>query len=225
VTTLSRLSGLQLRVLRLLADLDPAPILFGGAALVGFHLGHRRTRDLDLLWPARPTLGSLSAEAVRQLQDAGLGVSALQESPSFQRLRIEGSGDVCIVDLVSDPAAPLSQPSVVNLEGRPLSIEARSDCLTNKLCTLLGRAEVRDLVDVQALIGAGESLAAAIRDAPLRDGGFSPLTLAWVLQGTDIGALAHAEGMQEREAASLTVFRDQLIETLLALARPDATQE
>jgi len=45
-----RLSSLQRRVLKLLAGLSPPWTLSGGGALVGFYVGHRETRDLDLFW-------------------------------------------------------------------------------------------------------------------------------------------------------------------------------
>lgn len=51
----------------------------------------------------------------------------------------------------------------------------------NKLTALLSRWAVRDLVDVRALVASGEDLDRALRDAPAKDGGFSPQTLAWVL--------------------------------------------
>ena len=44
---IGKLSSLQERVLRLLADIEPPWTLTGGAALAGFHTHHRATRDLD----------------------------------------------------------------------------------------------------------------------------------------------------------------------------------
>ena len=42
------LSELQARVLVALAGIDPPWTLTGGAALVGFHLGHHTTQNLNL---------------------------------------------------------------------------------------------------------------------------------------------------------------------------------
>ena len=50
------LSPLQVRILEALADLDPPWTLTGGGALVGFHLKHRTTRDLDLFLHGRAML-------------------------------------------------------------------------------------------------------------------------------------------------------------------------
>ncbi len=43
-----RLSPLQREVLEGFFELAPGYFLTGGAALAGFHLGHRTTEDLDL---------------------------------------------------------------------------------------------------------------------------------------------------------------------------------
>ena len=43
-----RLTALQWRILEILSALQPPWTLTGGAALAGFHLKHRTTKDLDL---------------------------------------------------------------------------------------------------------------------------------------------------------------------------------
>jgi hypothetical protein len=61
-------------------------------------------------------------------------------------------------------------------------VDNRHEILASKLATLLERSETRDLADVKALLDAGGDLESALRDAPMKDAGFSPLTLAWVLR-------------------------------------------
>lgn len=57
-----RLDPLQERVLRVLAAACPGWRLTGGAALAGFHLAHRTTRDLDLLWGGHERLSGARHE-------------------------------------------------------------------------------------------------------------------------------------------------------------------
>lgn len=52
-----------------------------------------------------------------------------------------------------------------------------------------------------------------MRDAPKKDGGFSPLTPGWALQGAEIAEAAHAAGLAER-AEALLRFRDQLLQRI-----------
>jgi hypothetical protein len=49
----SRLSSTQVAILEALAGIEPRWTLTGGAALAGFHLGHRTTRDL--FWQGHDT--------------------------------------------------------------------------------------------------------------------------------------------------------------------------
>ena len=82
-------------------------------------------------------------------------------------------------------------------------------------------AEPRDLVDVKALVDAGEDLLAALRDAPRKDSGFSPLTLAWVLKGTDPRPALKALGWSDARAEELLAFRQVLIDRLTAVSAPE----
>jgi hypothetical protein len=50
MTHLDRLSRLQRRVMVTLAALKPQGVVTGGAALVGFYLGHRATRNVNLVF-------------------------------------------------------------------------------------------------------------------------------------------------------------------------------
>ena len=87
--------------------------------------------------------------------------------------------------------------------------------LTEKLCALLERSELRDLVDVEALVRSGEDLNSAVADAPRRDSGFSPLTLAWVLRDWDVRKIAPSAGVSDTDAETLEHFRQSLIDRLI----------
>lgn len=94
------------------------------------------------------------------------------------------------------------------------------EILANKLCAVLGRSELRDLVDLRALLGAGLSLEPALVDAGRKDGGFSAVQLAWALRAFPLDKVASAEGMGTRETAALAAFRDDLVSALLRLNAP-----
>lgn len=216
-----RLTPLQRRILRALAGLIPPWTLTGGGALAGVHLGHRETRDLDLFWRSRGELGSLVSDAVGALRADGLGVETLRTAPAFGELRVSDGGDTCIVDLVSEPFAAIAPPERAVIEGTAIAVDSRHEILASKLAALLERSEPRDLVDVKALVDAGEDLLAALRDAPRKDSGFSPLTLAWVLKGTDPRPALKALGWSDARAEELLAFRQVLIDRLTAVSAPE----
>ena len=66
---------------------------------------------------------------------------------------------------------------------------------------------------------SGGNLERAVLDAPRKDGGFSPLTLAWSLRNWDIEHLARS-GTGRDDPNALTRFRDSLVQQLLAMADP-----
>jgi hypothetical protein len=216
-----RLTPLQRRILRALAGLIPPWTLTGGGALAGVHLGHRVTRDLDLFWRSRGELGSLVSDTLGVLRADGLEVETLRTAPAFGELRVSDGAHTCIVDLVAEPFGPIAPPEQAVVEGTVIAVDSRHEILSSKLATLLERSEPRDLVDVKALLDAGEDLQAALRDAPKKDAGFSPLTLAWVLKGTDLRPALKALGWSASAMEELLAFRNWLIERLTAGAAPE----
>lgn len=212
-----RLSPLQGLLLGLLARVEPRGVLTGGGALAGFHLEHRATRDLDFFWhDGRKELGDIVSRAESLLGDAGLEVRTIQRAPTFHRFQVSRGEESCVVDLVADSAEVLNAPVEIDIGGQSLLVDAPQEILVNKLTTLLSRSEIRDLVDVRALVEKGFDLDRGLADAPRKDAGFSPLVLAWVLKSFPVELLAERSGLPKAEAAELAAFRDGLIDRLLS---------
>jgi hypothetical protein len=172
---------------------------------VGYHLGHRTTRDLDLFFKGAQELGRLPLEVEGRLRREGLEVDRLQSAEMFCRLRVSDGVEAFPVDLVAEPVGGL-EPAVEVAPG--VFVDTLHEILVNKLTALFGRWAHRDLVDVQALLAAGGDLDRALADAPRKDAGFSPESLAWVLDTLPVAALP----------PGLVSFRDSLVSRLLAPA-------
>ncbi len=216
-----KLTALQWRVLEILAGFEPPWTLTGGAALVGVHLKHRTTKDLDLFWHGQSQLGSLPQQIRDRLTATGLEVAVVQSSSTFYRFRVNDEVGVCIIDLVAESVPPTESPLQVSLGKISIAVDTPHEILVNKLCALLGRAEVRDLFDVEWLLRSGADLKKALADAPRKDGGFSPLTLAWVLRDLRPKSLARIAGFSEAEGEALESFRERLISALLETGAPE----
>ena len=206
-----KLTPLQRRILHVLSRLTPRWTLTGGAALAGVYLGHRATRDLDLFWRSRPALGDAASEAQ----------VLFRTTPTFGQLRVSDGDDVCIVDLVAEPFAPIEPPVQAKIGDAEIAVDSMHEILAAKLTALLGRTELRDLIDVQALMDAGTDLVAALRDAPKKDAGFSVLTLAWVLRSFEVRPLTRALGWSDEMTEGAEAFRHHLIDRLTQIARPE----
>lgn len=212
------LTELQERVLAVLGGMEPPFVLSGGGALAGIYLGHRTTRDLDLFWRNQAELGNVPRIVEERLLADGLSISILRTSPAFVQLRVTDGPSVVIVDLIAEAGETLDAVATHRIGSADILVDSPRAILAEKLCALLERSEIRDLIDVQALVRIGVSLDAAIADAPRRDRGFSPLTLAWVLRDLDLTRMTSAAGLDETSAASLEAFRESLIERLVAPA-------
>ena len=192
--------------------MKPPWALTGGGALVGFYTTHRSTRDLDLFWHLRHELGSIIRDVEARLQSAEFQITRIQTSASFVRLRIAAGEEITTLDLIADPVPTIEPPQLLD-DG--ILVDTPHEVLVNKINALLSRSEVRDLEDVRVLVERGEDLHRAIRDAHQKDGGFSPLTLAWLLRQFPLFA---AEDLGFDHAV-LSAFRDQLIEILTTPTR------
>jgi len=217
VSSADKLTDLQHRVLDALDGFEPPFVLTGGGALAGVHLRHRGTRDLDLFWRHHEKLNDLPDRVIEHLTAHGLSVSTLRSAPAFVELRVADEHSSVVVDLVADASYAADPPQSHRVGNATILVDSPREILANKLCTLLGRAEIRDLIDVEALLASGADLETALADAPSKDGGFSPLTLAWVLRSVDVPHLARTVGLDEKEGARLDAFRQSLIERLISV--------
>ncbi len=211
---MDRLTALQRDLLAAFFARDSDFYLTGGAALAGFHLGHRTTEDLDLFTP----LEHLDT-GVLALQEAtaslGASIEGVRVRPAFRRYLVRRGNESVIVDLVHEPVAQgqLEKP----LHGR-IRVDPPAEILANKLCTLLSRSEIRDLVDVMELERSGCDLAQAMRLAHRKDSGFTPAQLGFVLSEIRIGDDARIPG--RCSAADVRAYLADLVERLARMAMP-----
>lgn len=215
-----RLSALQRRVLATLASIRPPWTLTGGAALAGFHLAHRTTRDLDLFWHGQATFAREPEDCIEALRAGGLQVDVIQRTPGFVRLRASSVDETVVVDLVAEPVAAGAPPQAVKTDGGTIRVDTAQEILANKLGALLHRAELRDLIDVRALLGLGCDLSEALRVAANKDLGFSPLVIGHLLHQFPLERQAAANGLDPSAAADLRQFALDLAGRIAAAARP-----
>ncbi|HZN37590.1 MAG TPA: nucleotidyl transferase AbiEii/AbiGii toxin family protein [Planctomycetota bacterium] len=217
---LGRLTDLQARILVALAPVQPRWTLTGGAALAGFHLQHRTTRDLDLFWHGLAVFGPEPEQCIDHLEREGLTVNVLQRTTGFVRLRAELHGEAAVVDLVAEPVPNIERPQQVTAGGAMIQVDSLYEILVNKLGTLLHRAEVRDLVDLRALLDRGGDLGRALRDANKKDSGFSPIMLGHLLHGFPLERQAKIAGLDAATTAALDRFRVDLAARIAKVTQP-----
>ena len=176
----NKLTVLQRDLLREFFIREQSFFLTGGGALAGFYLCHRDTEDLDFF----SSPGTDLELAARALAAAALACGAQAQAertfPDFQRHLIRRGHETTLVDLVVD-RAPMLESLKMNFDG--IRVDTLREIAANKICTLLGRNETKDLRDLRALIqGKGIDLRSALADACVKEAGADAGTLAWVLE-------------------------------------------
>lgn len=210
----SKLNNLQKDFLQAFFARENRFFLSGRAALVGFYFGHRETHDLDLF-----TLENEIENGFRLVREVAkelnASVESIQTAPDFRRLLLKKNDEAIVVDLVREYVFQVSpeKPIIKNIR-----VDTPEEILANKLCALLSRSEIRDLVDVRELEKAGFSLESALKVAEKKDFGLTPAGLAWVLNQINFG-----DEFQPPGAVSVLELRDylsDLIDRLKRLALP-----
>lgn len=144
----------------------------------------------------------------------------LRTSPTFSQLDVRDESASVIVDLVADPTPIAEPPRATAIGATTILVDTLHQLLVNKLCALLSRSELRDLIDVRELLQRGGDLQRSLEDCPLQDAGFSPLTFGWSMRGLRVDRLAAALGLPQPEVTKLEQFRDELVERVVAAAKP-----
>jgi hypothetical protein len=206
-----KLSPLQLAVLDAFFDREAAFWLTGGGALVGYHLGHRETSDLDL-FTADPDAFERIRPVVRDIANVlGLELQVVQEAPGFRRYALIREGEGLVLDLVLEQTVQLhpNKPEVAGVR-----VDPADEVLANKLTALVGRMEERDLVDVLFLERSGLRVEDLLDVAQQKDGGCTPATLAWLLSEITI-----PDGVELPGGVVPADLRDWLAELILRLRK------
>ena len=210
------LSPLQRRILDAVSAQLPGVFLSGGTALGAFYLGHRRSADLDLFTREGADYDARVRQFVRLADGEGWSVVSGAAGPGFRRFVVSDAGETVPVDLVLDTAERIAPPTITP-EG--LAVDSLDDIAANKLGAILGRAEVRDYVDLFFLARAGKDPLASLPAARRKDGGLDPAVLAFVL--SEVKVRSAPEGLEKPvSAAELQAFIDDLRQRLAREAFP-----
>ncbi len=159
----NRLTPLQRELLEAFFRREQRMFLTGGAALGGFYFGHRTTEDLDLFAPPGAVeLDDAAAELATAATTIGAVLVPGRKSPDFRRFSAQRGEEVCVVDLVID-RAPMIDPEKPRFG--TVRVDSTREITANKICALIGRAEIKDLVDLERLLQSGAELERAFEDA------------------------------------------------------------
>lgn len=147
----------------------------------------------------------------------GAWVEILSDAPAFRRLLLTGpDGQTLRVDLVWETAERTGPPPAV---AGGLRLDPPEEILVHKICTILGRSEPRDLVDLFFLERAGYRVLDALPAARRKDTGLTPAQLAWAISQVPLDRVP--DGLLEPlSLEELRSFRARLLDALERLSFP-----
>ncbi len=205
------LTALQCDALDALTRRAPGFFLTGGAVLAGWTLKHRTTDDLDLFTTSDDAMATGDPAVRGAASEIGATATALTTTPDFHRYLIARGDQSVRIDLVRDRTPELR--SKVVRDG--IRMDDTEEIVANKIAALVGRSEVRDLVDLMALEKLGFRIEDYLADARKKDAGVSAATLSWLL--SSMHAPSKVDG---GEPAALEAFIRDVERRMLALSAP-----
>lgn len=176
--------------------------LAGGYAIQAHGFLSRMSSDVDLFASSRAEFDFVQAvdAVVAAYHDEGLEVVVELRNTTFARLTVAGRGTSARVELGVD----WRENEPVQLAVGP--VLHADDAVANKVCALFGRAEVRDYVDVDAILTSGRYTEAELVDlAADHDPGFDRSWFAEALAAIDRlpDSLFQPYGLEPQDVAAL----------------------
>ncbi len=152
-------------------ELDTTPehfTLYGGTA-IALRIGHRASLDFDF-FSSEPVDPDQLAQSVPYLK----GAERVQVAPNILRCRVDRGGPVLVSffgGLALGRVAPRNQ-----VQGRTLYVASLLDLAGTKVAVVQKRAEAKDYIDMDAIMGHGVDLPTALAAGKVVYGrSFNPL--------------------------------------------------
>ena len=172
------LTPLKKDFLRKFFDSNEDFFLTGGSALGIFYLEHRFSYDLDF-FTVSPVDWQILGNLLRQTaEDIGAEISPISETPLFHRYMISRNEEQETLDFVLEKVPQLDTKKEV-FSG--IHVDTMHEIAVNKICSLLGRSEQKDVIDLFFLQKAGWDLKKLVAEASHKEGGVQPAILSWLL--------------------------------------------
>ena len=99
-------------------------------------------------------------------------------------------------------------------------VDTLNEIGVNKMCTLLSRSEIKDIIDLYYLEQAGFKIEDHIEDAKKKDGGFDPATISYLLSTVEISSVPQYL-VKPLKVAELKEFINNLRKRMAEISYPE----
>jgi hypothetical protein len=213
------LTPLKRDFLRRFAERNQAFYLTGGSALGIFYLEHRLSYDLDFftLDAGAVNWHLLENQIIALTAEISARCRTLTASPEFHRFELTRGADREILDFVIERAPQVDRQKE---QFGNVRVDTLREIMVNKVCTLVGRCEVKDLVDLYFLHKRGLEVANHFAAAQTKEGGLEPAMISFLLSQVKVDRPPDYL-LQPLDLADFNRFIRNLQKSMADLALPD----
>ena len=211
------LTPLKRDFLKAFFQVETTFFLSGGSALGVFYLDHRRSYDLDFFSMQEVHWQALKGQVQKIASSIGSALETLSASPYFQRMRLTRDDETEILDFIIEFV-----PQVFPEKNRfgNIVVDPLIEIGINKICTLVHRSELKDLIDLYFLQRDAEfDIIANWERACTKEGGLEPAMVSYLLTQIDIDEIPHYLE-KELRINQLRTFVDEFRKKLAMMASP-----
>lgn len=178
------LTALKKDFLTAFFDRSQAFFLTGGSALGIFYLQHRLSFDLDFFTTDEHTEWHFLDNEVRSIAEAiKAHCETITAAHTFRRYELNRGGERELLDFVVEF---VPQIDVEKNQFGKLRVDTLREMTVNKICTLVGRCELKDLVDLFFLSKHGFTVKEHFAEARRKESGIDPAMISFLLARTAI---------------------------------------
>ncbi len=198
--------------------LTPDFYLTGGTALSAFYLQHRDSVDLDLFTSDDEAFQRADDLTNQTSVKLNIACQAVRIRSYFKHFQVGLKEDQLTIHFSKEYSAHVKPPN--HFTG--ILVDSIEDITVNKICTALGRTEIKDLVDLYFLDKAGYSVAAYFDLAKQKDGGLAYETLAYTLSQFQLAEIPPFM-IKPLTIEELRRYRDETVDWLVQKSAPPAS--
>jgi hypothetical protein len=192
--------------------------LTGGSALGMFYLEHRLSYDLDLFTMSDIDWFRTSQTLRAAAERTGASLESITATPHFHRYSLARGSDKEIIDLVMEKTPQVDVEKKI-IDG--IIVDTLREIGTNKMCTLLGRSEIKDIIDLYFLDAEGFHIWEHLEDVGKKEGGFDPGIVSFLLSEIKVHEIPDY-CIKPLSIGELTGFIESLRTRFARLALPDS---
>lgn len=193
--------------------------LTGGTALSAFYLEHRLSEDLDFFTnddAAFRHADSLVSDVCTALR---ISASSITSTSYFKHFNVGEEDDFLTIHFSKDVSYHVKFPTHLGI----VIVDSLEDIAANKICAVLGRTEMKDLIDLFFLDKAGHKVDHYFGYAEQKDGGLTHEALAYALSQFDVTEIPKFV-IKPLTIQELKNYLESLIEHHIYLSRPPTGQ-